>query len=111
MPQCKALICVIYTPLAMHALTFLNHVLNFLAPAVFLSVLLALSAKLMWRKANPLINLWEQVLLNLVVGAVILGAGLVLSGRDGRLLTYAMLVLGMSISQWLMVRGWRSTAA
>ena len=111
MPQCKALIRVIYTPLAMHALTFLNHVLNFLAPAAFLALLLALAARLLWRKSTPLLNLWEQVLLNVVLGAVILAAGLAVTGRDGRLATYALLVLGLSTSQWVMVRGWRGAAA
>ena len=92
----------------MHALTFLNHLLNFLAPAIFLAVLLALGARLIWRKSNPVINLWEQLLLNLVAGAIVLGAALALAGRDGLLLTYAVLVLVMGSCQWLMVRGWRA---
>ena len=102
--QCKALICVIY----MAALTFLNHLLNFLAPAVFLSVLLALGARWMWRKSKSALNFWEQLLLNTVLGSVILGGGLAWQGRDGRLATYALLVLALATSQWLMSGGWRS---
>ena len=103
--QCKALICVIY----MAALTFLNHLLNFLAPAAFLSVLLALGARWMWRKSFTAINFWEQVLLNFVLGSVVLGGGLAIWGRDGRLATYAFLVLLMATSQWLMAGAWRNS--
>jgi len=94
----------------MPALTFLNHLLNFLAPALFLAVLLALGARLSWRKATPVLTLWEQMLANLVLGAVVLGGCLALWGRDGRLATYALLVLGMGSCQWLMSRGWRTPA-
>lgn len=98
------MICVIF----MHALTFLNHLLNFLAPAIFLAVLLALGARWMWRQSGSAINLWEQMLLNLVAGAIVLGAALALEGRDGLLSTYALLVVVMASVQWLMVRGWRA---
>ena len=93
---------------SMHGLTFLNHLLNFLAPAVFLAVLLALGARLIWRGSSPLVNLWEQMLLNAVLGAVVLGVCLVLWGRDGKLATYALLVLSMGSCQWLLQRGWRA---
>lgn len=93
---------------SMHGLTFLNHLLNFLAPAIFLAVLLALGARLIWRGSSPLVNLWEQMLLNAVLGAVVLGVCLVLWGRDGKLATYALLVLSMGSCQWLLQRGWRA---
>lgn len=94
----------------MSAFTFFNHLLNFLAPAVFLAVLLALGARLSWRSTTPALTLWEQILVNLVLGAFVLGGCLVLWGRDGRLGTYALLVLLMASCQWLMSRGWRSSA-
>ena len=93
---------------SMHGLTFLNHLLNFLAPVIFLAVLLALGARLIWRGSSPLVNLWEQMLLNAVLGAVVLGVCLVLWGRDGKLATYALLVLSMGSCQWLLQRGWRA---
>lgn len=94
----------------MPALTFVNHLLNFLAPAAFLAALLALGARLCWRQGTPLLQLWEQVLLNFVLGAVVLAGCLVWWERDGRLATYALLVLAMGSCQWVMVRGWRSAA-
>ncbi|MDR2324828.1 MAG: hypothetical protein LBE51_05400 [Acidovorax sp.] len=93
----------------MSALTFLNHLLNLLAPALFLAVLLALGARLAWRHATPLVNLWEQMVLNSVVGAMVLGAALAWWGRDGLLTTYGLLALVMASCQWLMLRGWRAS--
>jgi len=92
----------------MPALTFLNHLLNFLAPAVFLAVLLGLGGRIFWRSATPLVNLWEQMLLNAVLGAAVLGLCLALWGRDGKLATYALLVLAMGSCQWLLLRGWKA---
>lgn len=92
----------------MPALTFLNHLLNFLAQAVFLALLLGLGARVFWRSATPLVNLWEQILLNAVLGAAVLGLCLALWGRDGKLATYALLVLAMGSCQWLLLRGWKA---
>lgn len=92
----------------MPALTFLNHLLNFLAPAVFLAVLLGAGGRIFWRSATPLVNLWEQMLLNAVLGAAVLGLCLALWGRDGKLATYALLVLAMGSCQWLLLRGWKA---
>lgn len=92
----------------MPALTFLNHLLNFVAPAVFLALLLGLGARIFWRSATPLVNLWEQILLNAVLGAAVLGLCLALWGHDGKLATYALLVLSMGSCQWLLLRGWKA---
>ena len=95
----------------MPALTFANHLLNFLAPAIFLALLLGLVARVVWRKALPLLPWGEQMALNAVLGAVVLGVGLVLEGRDGRMATYAALVVAMATCQWVMVRGWRPSVS
>ena len=41
------------------------------------------------------------------VGVAVLVAGLVVLGRDGKMLTYAALVLACATCQWFLVRGWR----
>ena len=75
---------------------------------VFLAVLLGAGGPSFWRSATPLVNLWEQMLLNAVLGAAVLGLCLALSGRDGKLATYALLVLAMGSCQWLLLRGWKA---
>jgi hypothetical protein len=41
------------------------------------------------------------------VGCVVLVAGMVLLGRDGKMLTYLMLALSMALSQWWQLGGWK----
>jgi len=38
---------------------------------------------------------------------LVLAAGLVLFGREGRMLSYAALALAMAASQWLRLGGWK----
>lgn len=45
--------------------------------------------------------------LHFAVGAAVLAAGLAVWGRDGRMLTYAALVLACASSQWLWLRAWK----
>jgi len=86
----------------MNPLALLNHALNFLAPAAFLALLLPLFARLMWRKVRATTPMKRQVAVLFVVGVAVLVAGLVLLGRDGKVLTYLALVLAMATGQWVM---------
>ena len=91
----------------MSALALLDHLANFVLPAVFVALVLALCGRfLMPRKAGTPV-LWKQVAINSIAGAIVLLAGLALSGRDGRMSTYAALVVVCGTVQWLLQRGWR----
>ena len=91
----------------MPLLDFLFHLLSFVAPALFLSVLLAAGARLVWRKKAHWLPWYHMASVNALLGVVVLALGLVLTGQDGRMLTYAALVLTMGTGQWLMSGGWR----
>jgi hypothetical protein len=91
----------------MSALNFLNHVLNFAAPAFFVALLLALFGRLAFHKPAAAMTLWKQMALNFVAGVVVLVIGLAVFGNDGHMATYAALVLVCGIGQWLLARGWR----
>ena len=85
------------------------HLLNFIAPAWGLALFLALVARLMPRAWLPLatFGLPQQILVNSVLGLVVLCAGLHVWNADGKMATYAVLVITCSTTQWLMCRGWR----
>ncbi len=85
----------------------LLHLLNFLAPALGLALLLPLLARLFVKKQVLLLPWWAQVLLNFLVGAAVLALALWWLGRDGKMMAYAALVLALATSQWVWVRGWR----
>ena len=91
----------------MGPLDALYHALNFMAPAAALAVLLVLGGRLIRSKAALALSWRAQVAINFVVGCAVLVAGLVVLGRDGKMLTYAALVLGCATCQWVLVRGWR----
>jgi hypothetical protein len=84
----------------------LLHLLNFVAPALALAVLLPLLAWPLFRKRTAM-PWWGQMLVNFTVGVLVQLASLWWLGRDGKMMAYALLVLAVASSQWLMARGWR----
>ncbi len=86
-----------------------NHFLNFLAPAFWLAILVPLLGRLFFKSksANP--RLWMQVAVNFAVNMLVLVIGLWYFGRDGKMASYTGMTLACTTSQWLMLRGWRST--
>jgi len=91
----------------MDALDILLHFANFAAPALALALALPGLARLLWGKKASGPSWWAQSAINFVVGLAVLTAGLVYWGRDGKLAVYALLVLALASSQWLLSGGWR----
>ena len=79
-----------------------NHLLNFVAPALTVGVVLALSAPWLGLKYSPSWSWRHQAGINSAVGVLVLVGGLVFFGRDGKMATYAALVLACGTSQWLL---------
>jgi len=94
----------------MGLLALINHVINFVAPAVWLAVLLPWLARwlrfLIGKKASRL-NLRKQAAFIFMAGLLVLLLGLALSGQDGRMMTYLALVCTTATVQWVMLKGWR----
>jgi len=82
------------------ALGFLWHLANFLAPAVGVGALTAALCKLFWRKSlakAPWFTLaWQSSL----AGLVVLVVGVLWTGHDGRMGTYAALVVVCAFVPW-----------
>jgi hypothetical protein len=91
----------------MGPIDLLTHLMGFAAPAAFLALALPLSARLALRRSNAAAPLWVQVALVLLAGVTVLAAGLWWFGRDGKMATYAALVLATASMQWLAMRAWR----
>ena len=85
----------------------LNHLLNFVAPAFVLALGLVLCARFLGMK-TPLVQAWwAQAAITFAVGCLALLAGLWFFGNDGKMASYAALVLASALCQWVLVRGWR----
>ena len=91
----------------MGPLDLLFHLTGFVLPALVVGVLLVFLARIFIRKPSSAPVWWLQAAINSVVGVLVLVAGLVFFGRDGKMATYAALVVAMASSQWLLLRGWR----
>lgn len=91
----------------MAPLTLLNHLLNFAAPAAALALALALWGRFLMPKSASRLSWWVRAAIVFIVGCAALAAGLWYFGRDGKMATYAALVLSMATAQWLLGRGWR----
>lgn len=90
----------------MSLLDFLPHLLGFLAPALFVALGVAFAARLLG--GTPALPLWAQFVINFLVGAAVLAAGLWHFGVDGKMATYAALVAAIASAQWAASRGWKS---
>jgi hypothetical protein len=87
---------------------FFIHLLSFFAPAFAVAVLVALAGRVVLPRNNQLKRWWLPVSLNFLAGAAALVGGLVLFGRDGRMLTYAGMLVAVATTQWLSGQAWRS---
>ena len=92
----------------MSALDFLIHLLNFAAPAFFVALLLVVLFRLAMHGRSAAVSFWKQLGINFLAGLAVLVAGLVYFGRDGRIATYAALVIVCGTVQWCLLRGWRN---
>jgi len=83
----------------MSALDALFHLINFALPAVFVGGALAL-----WGRRSGKKNVRQTWLINSAVGIAAMTAGLIFFGVDGKMLSYALLVVASSLSQVLQTR-------
>jgi hypothetical protein len=76
------------------------HLANFVLPAVGVGALTAALCKLLWRRRlarTPWFTLaWQAS----AAGLAVLVAGLVITGHDGRMITYAGLVVACAAVPW-----------
>ncbi len=78
----------------------LNHLLNFFLPALTMALLVPTLARLVWR-AELKGKAWGgQVKWSALANAGVLIVGLVLTGQDGAVATYAGLVLASALVVW-----------
>lgn len=85
----------------MGPLDLLNHLLSFVAPALVVGFLLAFFATFLGKKVAGAPVLYAQAAINCVAGVAALGLGLWFFGRDGKMASYAAMVLAIASSQWL----------
>lgn len=84
----------------MGPLDALMHLGNLFLPAVALAALAAALAKLLWRRELAPVSFKRLALPAAIACAVVTLAGLVVFGRDGKMATYAGMVLACAFTLW-----------
>jgi hypothetical protein len=76
------------------------HLLNFFAPAVGVGVIASALAKLLWRRDLKAVA-WRRLSAWAIgAGALASVAGLVVFTRDGKMTTYAAMVVACALGLW-----------
>ncbi|MBA3772914.1 MAG: hypothetical protein H0X13_10635 [Ramlibacter sp.] len=92
----------------MGLLDTLIHLLSFAAPALAVAVLVVLAARLLVPRRPDSISWWVCIAINFMAGVIVLGAGLWYFGVDGKMATYAALVVAVATCQWLCGAAWKA---
>jgi hypothetical protein len=88
----------------MGPLDLLYHLLNFIAPALAVGLMLAIGTPIfMGNRALARVFI-AQTAINTVAGVLALSVGLWFFGRDGKMLSYAAMVLAVATCQWTAMR-------
>jgi hypothetical protein len=84
----------------MGPLDALWHLLNFAYPAAAVGMLAAALAKLLWRRELGPVP-WRRLARDtFIAGLLVLVAGLVVFGRDGKMATYLAMVAACGLTLW-----------
>lgn len=79
---------------------FFSHFLNFFLPALAMAALVPALARLVWWRSLQSAGWWRQARWCALANALVLVGGLLLTGRDGAMATYAGLVLASALTVW-----------
>jgi hypothetical protein len=83
------------------ALQLFWHLANFALPAVGVGALTAALCKLVWRRGLARTSWFTLAWQASAAGLAVLVAGVAITGHDGRMITYAGLVMACALVPWL----------
>lgn len=96
----------------MTALNLINQLLNFMAPALFVTLVVVLLGHVFpgfFKSKKPMaLSFRARAAIVFIASLLVLVAGLVIFGRDGKMATYAALAVGAATCQWVLLRGWKA---
>jgi hypothetical protein len=87
--------------------TAINHLLNFFAPAAAMALVLACAGRFFKQKRPLTPYFTAQAAIIFIVSAVIYSLGLWFFGVDGKIATYAVMVVAAATTQWVLLGLWR----
>jgi hypothetical protein len=91
----------------MSPLAALDHLLNFAAPALWLAAAAVLAGRMLLPAGRQLLGWPLRLVVDFLAGLAVLVAGLLLTGNDGQMTTWAVLAAVVATVEWVMGGGWR----
>lgn len=91
----------------MGPLDALWHLLNFIAPAAWSALVVTAIGRFLKQKRPLALGFAGAAAINFIVCCAVLVIGLVLTGRDGKMLTYVAMVLASAAVQVILSGAWR----
>jgi len=95
----------------MTAYLLTDHLLNFIAPAAVVALLLVWLGRFfspfLVSKKPKAPSMWVNMLIVFLVNLVVLATGLVVFGHDGKMATYAAMMLAAAVCQWVLLKAWK----
>lgn len=91
----------------MGILDALWHLLNFMLPAGFMAVSMTLAGRFLKENKPIAGGFIARAAIHFIACLVVLIAGLILTGRDGKMMTYAAMVLASGTLQFILSGAWR----
>lgn len=85
------------------------HLLNFFGPSVGLGLLATLLAKLLWWRDLRSVSPWRMAAWAVSGCALVSIGGLLWTGHDGKMVTYAAMIMACAVSLWW--AGWGARRA
>lgn len=83
------------------------HLLSFILPAAFVALAVTFAGRF-FKQNRPIAGKFiARSAINFIVCLAVLIIGLILTGRDGKMLTYLAMVVASATVQWLLSGGWR----
>lgn len=91
----------------MSVLDAMLHAFNFILPAGCVAIFVTFLGRFFMRKRQIAGVFIAWIAINFIVCVCVLLIGLVLTGRDGKMLTYLAMVLASATVQWALSGAWR----
>ena len=83
------------------------HVINFMLPAAWVALLVTYIGRF-FKQNRPLAGIFiARAAINFIVCLSVLVMGLIITGRDGKMLTYLAMVMASATVQWIFSGAWR----
>ena len=83
------------------------HAMNLMLPAAFMALFVTYAGRFFKQNRPFSAGFIARAAINFIVCLAVLVIGLILTGRDGKMITYLAMMMASATVQWILSGGWR----